>query len=279
MPRDRVDLDSIRFVPALGRPSASRLIPRDLKQVRDRILHLGKLPPAAHRPQKRLLDHVRCRVARSQSPGQKSMQSICAGVVQLRKCGFFACRQSGCQGFHALYPGLTDATSIDPPDVQLYSEISEKLHRSDKKVVRRLELPIAFDILIKSNVPTLRVRSPRWRLQNHAFDHFLPPICLKTPLTFFTRKRKSVPENTSDFENACATSLGVLRQTEHGCILSQNYFAREFTRFSGASLWQICKNESQNSASRRLVRIAAHCRKVNPAIAYGLSKPESNTVR
>src|SRR4051812_33738466 len=80
------------------------------------------------------------------------------------------------------------------------------------------------------------------------FDHFLPRCCLKTPPFIYTCKCKSARENATFAKQPCATSRGLLRQIRDVGILSQNYFAREFTMFPRAKTWSSCQKLSQNSA-------------------------------
>jgi hypothetical protein len=82
---------------------------------------------------------------------------------------------------------------------------------------------------------------------NHVLDHFLPRSCPKITCKFFTRKYKSARENTVFSKRGCATSLGILGQTEHVRILFNNYFAREFASVLRASSWRNCQKLSQNS--------------------------------
>ena len=99
----------------------------------------------------------------------------------------------------------------------------------------------------KSRLTTTTRRSRR-RMETllKRFDHFLPRSCPKTRPLIYTCKCKVVRENTTFAKQPCATSRGLLRQIRDVGILSQNYFAREFTSFSHAKTWSSSQNLSQN---------------------------------
>jgi hypothetical protein len=109
----------------------------------------------------------------------------------------------------------------------------------------------AVVVLFGSKIQTYHndttITTPRKR-----FDYVLPRSCPKITPRYFTRQCESVRENTAFFNRDCATSPRILGQAEHVRILSNNYFAREFTRFPRARSWQVCQKLSQNSALGRI---------------------------
>src|SRR5262249_16204231 len=85
------------------------------------------------------------------------------------------------------------------------------------------------------------------RMRRMRFDHFLSRSCPKSRVDFYTPKCKFDRENTNDFQNVRVTRRGIVGQTAHVVILSQNYFAREITRFSRTKTWRNYQMLSQNS--------------------------------
>jgi hypothetical protein len=59
---------------------------------------------------------------------------------------------------------------------------------------------------------------------------------------------------SNGFACTCATSWGLLRQIRDVGKLSQNYFARVFSRFPRAKTWLTCQVVSQNSSDPRPTR-------------------------
>jgi hypothetical protein len=73
----------------------------------------------------------------------------------------------------------------------------------------------------------------------------------KPPPIFRAQKPSSARENTSHLKNSRSIFAGGFETNSRFGDLSQNYFAREFTRFSRTGPWQIYQHVSQNPRQTR----------------------------
>ena len=91
---------------------------------------------------------------------------------------------------------------------------------------------------------------------DHVSDTKKPFSRPKTPPVIYTPEIKMTRENKAWPAIGVCKMSGVFGQSEHVGILSQNYFAREFTRFWRAQSWRNCQIVSQNSPSPSSFRAA-----------------------